>query len=84
MRQQVATVQACMFVGDNISKGMVNYSKSIPKESIIEVKGKVKVADVTSCTQSDVELEIIELWTVNKSAPILPFQLEDASRKVEN
>ncbi len=29
-------------------------------------------------------MKISEIWTVNKSAPILPFQLEDASRRVEN
>ena len=28
------------------------------------------------------ELQVKEIWCVNKSAPILPFQIEDASRQV--
>jgi len=30
------------------------------------------------------ELHIQEIRCVNKSAPVLPFQLADASRRVEN
>ena len=49
-----------MFAGETISKGMIKYSKSIPAESIIEVKGKVTIPEnaVTSCSQSDVEIQI--------------------------
>lgn len=64
---------------------MYEYAKRIPKESIVEIKGKVSIPDkpVQGCTQK-AEVHVIEIWTVNKSAPILPFQIEDASRKVEN
>ena len=64
---------------------MAEYTRRIPKESIIEVKGKVVVPNKpVQGTSQKVELHISEIWTVNKSAPMLPFQLEDASRKVEN
>ena len=65
---------------------MVTYSGKIPKESIVEVKAKVVKAEkeVESCTQSKVELQVQEIWTVDKSSPMLPFQIEDASRIVTN
>jgi len=42
-RESYATVQAVLFVGDSISKGMVTYSSKIPKESIIEMVATVTV-----------------------------------------
>jgi aspartyl/asparaginyl-tRNA synthetase len=42
-RESYATVQAVLFVGDTISKGMVTYSSKIPKESIIEMVATVTV-----------------------------------------
>ena len=36
-RESYSTVQAVLFVGENISKGMVTFSSKIPKESIIEI-----------------------------------------------
>jgi len=54
---------------------MVTYSSKIPKESIVEIKAKVTKAgqEITSCTQSKVELNVLEIWTLNKSSPMLPF-----------
>ena len=78
-----------MFVSDGadgaikISKGMCKYSSKIPKESIVEIVAEVSVPDspITGCSQQ-VELKVKEIYTVNKSVPILPFQIEDASRQV--
>jgi len=56
LRDQYSTVQANLFVDEknpaNMSKGMVEYSRKLPKESIIEVKAKVVKAekDIVSCT----------------------------------
>jgi hypothetical protein len=54
---------------------MCTYASKIPKESIVDIKAFVTIADkpVTACTQSLVELKVLEIWTVNKSAPMLPF-----------
>ena len=62
---------------------MVTYASKIPKESIIEIVATVTVPEneIAGCSQP-VELQVKEIWTVNKSVPILPFQIEDASRLV--
>ena len=62
---------------------MVTFASKIPKESIIEIVASVAVPDkpIESCTQQ-VELQVKEIWCVNKSVPYLPFQIEDASRQV--
>lgn len=86
IRERFATVQGVLQANlPDISEGMVKYAASIPKESIIEVKARVTVPEkpVTGTSQA-VELQILEIWTVNKSAPMLPFQIEDASKRVEN
>ena len=44
-REAYATVQAVLFVGENISKGMVTFSSKIPRESIIEIVAEVTVPD---------------------------------------
>lgn len=74
LRQQFSTIQAILAADETISKGMVNFVSKVPRESIIEVKAKVIVPDepIETCTQK-VELQILEFWIVNKSAPILPF-----------
>lgn len=60
---------------------MVAYSTKVPNESIVEIRATVTKpkVPVQSCTQK-VELQVQEFWVVNKSAPILPFQIEAASR----
>lgn len=85
IREQFATVQAVLAVSESISKGMVTFAAKIPKESIVDVKAIVTIPEkpVHTCSQK-VELQITEVWVVNKSVPMLPFQLEDASRRVEN
>ena len=82
-RESYATVQAVLFVGENISKGMVTFSSKIPKESIIEIVAMVAVPDqpIDGCSQQ-IELQVKEIWCLNKSVPVLPFQIEDASRQV--
>jgi len=88
-REGYYSVQCCMFVSDGadgsikVSKGMCKYSSKIPRESIIELVGVVSVPEspIAGCTQQ-IELKVKEIWTVNKSVPVLPFQIEDASRQV--
>lgn len=52
----------------------------IPKESVVDVTATVATADVKGATQTSVELQISKLFVISKASPILPFQLEDASR----
>lgn len=80
LRQATATVQAVVFKGDNAH--LQKFINGIPKESVVDITGKVTVpeAPVTSTTQGDVELQIVKAFTVSKANALLPFQLEDASR----
>lgn len=82
-RDGIDTVQVVLFKSETISKGMVTFAGKIPRESIIEIVATVAVPEnpITTTTQQ-VELQVKELWCVNKSFPVLPFQLEDASRQV--
>lgn len=80
LRQATATVQAVVFRGDNAY--LHKFIGSIPKESIVDITGKVTIpeAPVTSTTQGEVELQIVKAFIISKANPLLPFQLEDASR----
>lgn len=64
---------------------MVEYTRTIPKESIIEVRAKVTIPQtpIQGCTQK-IELKVTHIYTVNKAAPMLPFQIDEAARRVEN
>eukprot|EP01022_Parablepharisma_sp_SALTPOND_P015667 TRINITY_DN2242_c0_g1_i1.p1 TRINITY_DN2242_c0_g1~~TRINITY_DN2242_c0_g1_i1.p1 ORF type:complete len:654 (+),score=86.90 TRINITY_DN2242_c0_g1_i1:102-2063(+) len=85
LREGFYTVQGLLMVGPEVSQGMMKYVKSIPKESLVEVVATVKKpeAEIKGCSQK-VELMIQEIWTASKCVPVLPFQLEDAMRKVVN
>ena len=70
-----------MFVGETISQGMCTYASKIPRESIIEIFAKKPTTPIVGYLVQ-MDLQVLEIWTVNKSVPVLPFQLEDASRQV--
>lgn len=86
LREEMFTVQCMLAKGEQVSKKMINFTKSIPNESIIEVVGTVSAAPkpIASCTQTEIEVFPTEVWIVHKSFPELPFQLGDASRRVED
>ena len=83
-REGYYNIQGVMFVGEYISSQMIKFAGAIPIESIVEVEGIIKVPQkpIESCTQQNVELRIQEIYCIVDSAPILPFQMEDANRKV--
>lgn len=85
LRDTFYTAQCVLTVGAELSAGMMKYVKSIPKESLVEVVAKVTKpgAEIKGCSQK-VELTIVEFWTVSRCTPVLPFQFEDATRKVLN
>ena len=86
LREGVSTVQGCMFVLEGvISKQMLTFVNGIHLESIVEVTGKVKKVEkpIESCTQKDVEIDIQTIFLVVDAISVLPFQMEDACRKVD-
>lgn len=85
LRQQTATVQVVLFVDDvHVSKGMVKWVSTLPRESVVDVKGIVVKPEVAveSCTQKDVEISLREIHCISRSVPNeqLPFLIEDAAR----
>lgn len=84
IRQQHFTIQAILRVaeGTSVTKEMINFAAGISKESIVDVYGLVKQAPVKieSCSQSDVELELSQLFVVSRSDARLAVQIEDLSR----
>ena len=85
LRENFYTCQACIFVEKGTSKGRVEYIRRIPKESIVEIKGLVHTpeAPIKKVTQQ-MELLIKEAWTLHKSEPRLPMNLDDAANVVLN
>ena len=67
-----------------VSKQMLKYAASLSKESIIDIHADVvkSPTKIESCSQKNVELKVKQLFVVSKSLPILPLQIEDASRLV--
>ncbi|KAI3429721.1 hypothetical protein D9Q98_010037 [Chlorella vulgaris] len=85
LRQATATVQAVLFVDDvTVSKGMVKYASAIPRESIVDLEGRVVLpqAPIEACSQTQVELKVTALHAISRAAP-LPFEVTDASRSAE-
>lgn len=77
------TVQACHFKdkeNPDQSKAMIKFVSSIPLESIVDIQGVLASADVKSCSQKNVELQIQKVFTVSRAPVTLPFLLEDAAR----
>ncbi|KAJ1439673.1 aspartate-tRNA ligase [Ochromonadaceae sp. CCMP2298] len=77
------TVQALHFkdkADPDRSKGLIKFVGSLPLESIVDIQGVVAAADVKSCTQSGVEIQIQKIFTVARAPVTLPFLLEDAAR----
>ena len=86
IRDRFSTVQATLFVAEpEISQGMAEYTRRITKESIIEVYAKVVVPEnpIQGCSQK-IDLHVTQIWTINKSAPMLPFSIDEAGRRCEN
>jgi len=86
LRKGFATVQAVAAKSETISKDFLKYLGAVPRESILDIYGKVTkpAEEIKSCSQSDVELSIEKFYVVTRSEPVLPLQMEDAMRKVEN
>jgi lysyl-tRNA synthetase class II len=77
------TVQAVFFKDSQFpqqSKAMLSRLQSLTEESIVEVAGTLRSADVLSCSQATVEIAISAVRLVSASAAKLPFEIEDASR----
>ena len=77
------TVQACHFkdkTNPDPSKALIKFVEGLTLESIVDVYGTVAAADVKSCSQGDVELQMRKIFVVSRAPVQLPFLLDDAAR----
>ena len=85
LREGVYTIQACLFVEEGkISKQMIEFAHALRLESIVDITATVKKVPkpIDSCTQKDVELAVETIFLVISAPKVLPFQMNDALRKV--
>jgi len=77
------TIQALHFkdkTNPDPSKAMIKFVGNIPLESIVDIQGVIANAEVKSCSQNNVELQIRKIFTVSRAPVTLPFLMEDACR----
>ena len=84
IRSTMYSVQGVCFedAENGISKEMIKYIAGLSVESIVDVKGIIKVPEipVESATQKKVELHMTHFHCINKATAAMPFQMEDACR----
>lgn len=62
------------------SKKLIKFLETLTVESIVDVWGTLREANVLSCTQRDVEISLQKVFVVSRAPSILPFRIEDAAR----
>lgn len=80
LRESFYTIQTVACKSETVSKQMIKFIQGIPNESIVDVTGKALQPEVPveSCSQK-LELQIEQIFVVNRSKTLLPFQISDAS-----
>jgi len=78
------TVQAVKFKSKEdkgeSAKQFAQFFKALTLESVVDINGTVVEANVSGCTQSNVELQMNRAYCVSKASSTLPFLLADAQR----
>jgi aspartyl-tRNA synthetase len=79
-RQAHFTVQGV--VAKSTSALLFKWAGSLPKETVVDITAAVSAvpSPIASATQSLVELQVSKMFVISRANPLLPFQLEDASR----
>lgn len=82
LRQQGQKVQAVIAAAEPISRQMVKYTGGLNVNSIIQVTGIVKKAEIpiVSATYSNVEIHIRKVYMIAEASQQLPMQVKDAER----
>jgi len=62
------------------SKTMIKFLSDLTLETIVDIQGTLASAEVRSCSQTKVEVQVERCYVVSRSPAILPFLLEDAAR----
>ncbi|EEH22353.1 aspartate-tRNA(Asn) ligase [Paracoccidioides brasiliensis Pb03] len=82
LRQQGKKVQAVVSASEEISRPMVKWIGGTNVNSIVQVTGIVKKAEipVTSATLTHLELHIRKVYMISQASHMLPMQVKDAER----
>ncbi|AES95696.1 aspartate-tRNA ligase [Medicago truncatula] len=84
LKENVETVQCLVQTQpDSVSEQMVKFAKTISRESVVDVHGVVSIpaAPIKGTTQQVfISGKSSKLYFVSRADPVLPFQIEDASR----
>lgn len=80
LRHGLTQLQASVFQDDAHPAKMIKWIGKISRESIVDVQGTIAKAEVQNASIKTFELQISKLFVVDRSAPMMPFQLEDAMR----
>ncbi|ODH27811.1 aspartate-tRNA(Asn) ligase [Paracoccidioides brasiliensis] len=82
LRQQGKKVQAVVSASEEISRPMVKWIGGTNVNSIVQVTGIVKRAEipVTSATLTHLELHIRKVYMISQASHMLPMQVKDAER----
>lgn len=85
LRHRYFSVQVVYACDDKVSKQMIKFIGSCPKESIVDINGTVVKAEVPieSCTQKNLEIQGLTFRVVSEAVPQLPLQIDDATRPVD-
>lgn len=62
------------------AKQFAQFFKALPLESVVDINGVVVEANVSGCTQSNVEIQMTRAYCVSRASSTLPFLLADAQR----
>lgn len=82
LRQFTSTVQCVLTVDDKFVSGqMVKFANGLSKESIVDIEGIVSIPkEPIKGTTQQVEIQVRNLYCINRAVPNLPINIEDAAR----
>lgn len=82
LRQQGQKVQAVIAAAEPISRQMIKYTGGLNVNSIVQVTGIVKKAEIpiVSATYSNLEIHIRKVYMIAEASQQLPMQVKDAER----
>ena len=86
LRSGLYSGQASMFVNvNNVDRAMLKFAASIPRESVVDVRGIVVIppSPLKTVTQGEIEISVMTLHVVSQAKLGLPLGIEDASRPVD-
>lgn len=58
-----------------MERDAVKYVAKLPPESVVDLYGEVRKADIKSVTQGDCEIALRRIYGVSISVPVLPFKV---------